>query len=836
MKLAFLYALRDLRGALASFRIVILCLILGVGAISAVQLTSDSVLSGIEKNGRSLLGGDLVIRNIYAPASAELKSWLTERKAMMTETVEARVMLANAATDDNTLVELKAVAEGYPQFGSVTTKSGNDFRALLQKQGILLDPALAERLNLKIGDRVRLGSGIFTVRDFIANEPDRTGGGMGFGIAPRAMIDTKDLASTGLLLPGSMIYYNLRVRLADPASLQAIRTDLKNKYPDATWRITDTENASPSISRFVDRLMMFLTLVGLSALLIGGLGIGNGTKAHLESRLKTIAILKSLGAPPAFIEKIYAIQIGLIAMLGTGVGLVCGAVLPYLAAPFLSQILPFEVEPQINLLSIFIPLAFGLLVSFAFTLWPLGQAIQASPLELFRVAVATLSGKPSTAYRRLIAITIGALGGLAIITAHDSSFAIWFINGAVASLFLFWLIGWLISLFSARIPAKNRPALKLALRNIYRPGNATANTLISLGLGLTVMVSVTLIEMNLRQGIAQNLPKDAPSFFFLDIQGDQKSGFEKLLAAQPTASTLKFSPNLRGRIVSVNGVPAAQALVDKSESWLLQNDRGFTYTSELPAHSTITSGEWWPADYQGPPLISVVEDVQRGFNVGPGDEITVNILGRDITAKIANTRSVNWMNLTINYAITFAPGTLETAPHSWLATVVADPSAENTIQKNLGKAYPNVSMIRLSESIEAAGSILGKIATAVRVTALVTILTGILVLSGSLAATRTQRLYDVVILKVLGISNRTLLRSFLLEFSLLGLVAGILAIFMGSVISWAVMTSLMNLGWNFYYAPVLITLTAGISLTLVIGWVITGRILSTPAAAHLRNE
>lgn len=835
MLLPLRYALKDVRGSLGSFRIVLMCLILGVGAIAAVQLTSHSVLSAIQKNGRSLLGGDLVVRNIYTPASEELRNWFSAKNAVMTETVEARVMVANTQTDDNTLVELKAVDSGYPLYGQLQADTTADPSELLRERGALLDPALRDRLELKTGDEIRIGTALFRVRGFIAHEPDRAGSSR-FGISPRVMIDKADLEETGLLQPGSMIYYNLRVRLPDPVDVKVSRTELEAAFPKAEWRITDSDNASPSITRFVERLMLFLTLVGLSALLIGGIGIGNGMKAHFETRLKTIAIFKSLGASDRLIEKIYMIQVGMITIAGTAIGVMLGAVLPYIAAPHISALLPFAVEPAITIAGVGVPVLFGLLVGFAFTLWPLGQSLATSPLELFRSAISPLTGVPAHRYRDGTIFLGGILSALAIASAQDTKFSLWFVVGATASLLAFWGAGWLMAYFAGRIKAPRHPALRLGLRNLHRPGNATANTLISLGLGLTVMISVTMIELNLREGIASNLPKDAPSFFFLDIQPDQKEGFEELLLAQPSAHTLKLSPNLRGRIVSVNGVPAAEALVDQSERWLLQNDRGFTYTSDIPAHSEITSGEWWPKDYKGPPLISVVEDVERGFGVGPGDQITVNVLGRDITATIANTRSVNWMNMTINYAITFAPGTLESAPHSWLATVVADPDRESEIQKAIGKQYPNITMIRLSESIAAAGDILGNIATAVRVTAMVAILTGVLVLSGSLAATRTQRLYDVVVLKVLGIRSRTLTQGFLLEFGILGLLAGGLSMMLGAVVSWAVMTQLMDLRWNFYALPSLLTGFAGIGLTLLIGWAITGRVLGSPAAPHLRND
>lgn len=835
MSLSLRYALKDMRGALGSLYLVLMCLILGVGSIAAVQFTSHAVLDGIHKNGRTILGGDLIVRNIYSPASDDLRSWFSDRNAEMIETIEARVMLANADTQDNSLVELKVVPNGYPQYGAFETSPPLNLHDGLKDHGIFLDQALRERLKVEPGQQVRLGNALFTVKGFITHEPDRAGGSR-FGLAPRAMISDEDAASTGLLNTGSMVYYDLRIKLPQGVDLETISQDLKTSFPNATWKVTDADNASPQIQRFVERLMVFLTLVGLSSLLIGGIGIGNGVKAHLEERLKTIAILKSLGASKNFIETLYLWQIGLITLVGTGCGILIGSILPFIAAPYISELLPFVVEPRLTLPGFIIPFTFGILTTFSFTLWPLGQAMATSPLELFRATIVRLSGKPARKFQIGTILFALILASVAIANARDTQFAIWFVFSSSACLFLFWLMGTLLSKLAGKIPANNRPALRLGLRNLYRPGNATANTLISLGLGLTVMVSITLIEMNLRQGISSNLPKDAPALFFLDIQGNQKDDFEKLLSEQESVNTIRLSPNLRGKIVSINGTPAADALKDKSESWLLQNDRGFTYESTLPAHSEITSGEWWPTNYNGPPLISVVEDVERGFGVKLGDTITVNILGRDITATIANIRSVNWMNMTINFAITFAPGTLEAAPHSWLATVVADPDQEATIQRTIGSAFPNISMIRLSDAVNSIGEILGNMATAVRVTALVAVITGILVLAGSLAASRMQRVYDVVILKVLGIKNRTLVRGFLFEFCLLGFSAGILSVLFGIGVSWAVMAFLMELKWTFFFWPVLFTLMGGVGLSIAIGWLITGSVLRSPVAPYLRND
>lgn len=829
------YALRDLRGSLKSFRIVLMCLLLGVGAIASVQFLSHSVLEAIARDGRTILGADMIVRTLNVPAPESLRTWFSERGGSMTESVEARVMLANEATQDSTLVELKAVEAGYPQYGVFQTDMGDDLPALLEGGGAVLDPGLKARLGLKTGDRIRLGEAVLNVRAFIVNEPDRAGGSR-FGIAPRAVIDKESLLASGFTRTGSMTTYDLRVKLPEGTVLKDVRAALEKDFPKNNWRLTDADNAAPRITSFIERLMIFLTLVGLSALLIGGIGIGNGTRAHLETRMKTIAILKTLGAPTKSVARIYFAQLGLMAILGTALGVMAGMGVPLAVAPMLSDLLPFAVEARVTPEGFVVPVLFGLLVSAVFALWPLGQAVETSPLALFRAGTDFTRKKPARAFRIATGLLAGLLMALAIGSARDTQFALWFVTGALACLATFWLLGRGIVAAAPKLPAPRNPALRLALRNLHRPGNATAGTLVSLGLGLTVLMSITLIELNLREGIARNLPADAPAFFFLDIQRDQKDAFEKVLSAQPSARNVLFSANLRGRIVSVNGKPAEEALIDEEERWLLRNDRGFTYTSDLPAHSEILSGAWWPADYKGPPLISVVEDVVRGFGVGVGDEITVNILGRDITARIANTRSVNWMNFTINFAITFSPGVLEAAPHSWLATVVADPAQEANIQRSLSAAFPNVTMIRLSEAVEAAGQILGNMATAVRITALAAVITGVLVLAGSLAATRTQRLYDTVVLKVLGVRSRTLLAGFLTEFGALGALAGLVSLGLGALVSWAVLTRMMDLAWHFYWGPAILTGIGGLGLTLLIGWVVTGRVLSAPAAPHLRNE
>jgi putative ABC transport system permease protein len=835
MSLSFTYALRDLRGNLRAFRIVLACLILGVAATASVLMTGASIIGSINSNGRSILGGDFVVRSLQIAFSDTVITWLEQQNARVSQTIESRVMLANKGLTQSSLVELKAIDKTYPLFGNVALDPSQNLHDALRDNGIVLEPALAQRLQINIGDKVQLGNALFTLRGLITNEPDRAGGSR-FGLAPRAMISTDALPATGFLGTGGMMNYDLRVALPTASDMPRLRDAFTSQFPSDSWRITDTNNASPQITNFVNRLMLFLSLVGLSTLLVGGVGIHAGMKTHFESRLRAIAIFKSLGASRNLITKIYLWQAGIIIALGTLIGVVIGISAPFIALPFLQTLLPFPVSPVLSLVSVVVPSLFGILTGFVFALWPLGQAVSTSALVLFRAQVVSLDSRPPRQFIVMMSALALCLMILAVATSHNPLFAGWFLLGSLFCFISFGVMGKMIALLATRVHIDNAPSLRIALRNMGRKNNATTFTLMAMGVGLTVLMTITMIEINLREAITSRLPSDAPAFFFLDIQPDQKDAFVKTLESQPSARAIRLSPNLRGRIVSVNGIPAEQALKDQSESWLLQNDRGFTYTPDLPAHSEITAGQWWPKDYAGPPLISVVDDVERGFGVKVGDQITVNILGRDITATIANIRNVDWTNFTINFAITFAPGTLESAPHSWLGTVVADPAMQNTIQQEITKNFPNVTMIKVSDAITTATTIMGNIGIAVRVAAIISILSGLLVLAATLAATRTARLYDTVILKVLGMRSGLLLRGFFIEFGLLGTLAGGLSLLLGAALSWGVMTHIMDLTWVFYPIPALGTGMAAIVLILIMGWVMTGRVLTSPAAPHLRND
>jgi putative ABC transport system permease protein len=364
---------------------------------------------------------------------------------------------------------------------------------------------------------------------------------------------------------------------------------------------------------------------------------------------------------------------------------------------------------------------------------------------------------------------------LVIGTAENPRFAAMFIVAVIGTLLLFRLGAGALMALARRLPHARRPALRLGLANLHRPGAPTPLMLVSLGVGLTVLAAIALIEGNLRRQLANEMPAAAPNFYFIDIQSDQIQAFEALARAQPGVTEIRSVPNLRARIVAVNGVPAEQVSATPETAWALRGDRGLTYAAHPPEGARLAAGEWWPADYAGPPLVSFDAQLARGWGVGVGDTITVNVLGRDITLKIASLREIAWRGLGITYVLIASPGLLSAAPHTHIATMRNDVAQEATLLRLLTDRFPNVSGIRVRDALDQVVGLLEKIGFALSAVAGITLLAGLLVLAGAVAAGQRRRIRDAVVLKTIGATRAQIRASFLVEFGLLGLTAGLLA-------------------------------------------------------------
>ena len=610
---------------------------------------------------------------------------------------------------------------------------------------------------------------------------------------------------------------------------------IKDRYPDAGWRVRGLAEAAGGIRFWLDRLTEFIGLIGLAALLVGGVGVGNAISSFLATRLHTIATLKCLGAPERLVFTTYFLQLAALALLGIAVGVVLGAAVPFLAQSMIADLLPVRARVALYLQPLATAAAFGLLVSLLFALLPLIRARRVPAATLMRGA-AVDRGRLGWRDLALIAAAAILLAGFTVFTADSRRIAGYFVLGAIGAFIAFPLLARGVMAVAARVGKPKFAALRLALANLHRPGAPTPIVMLSLGLGLTVLVATALIEGNLREQITRRIPKDAPAFFFVDIQSTQIADFEKAIAAVSGAGPLDKVPSLRGRIVKIAGKPVSEVKVPSDARWAVDSDRGVTYSAKPPEGSRIVAGEWWPADYSGPQLVSFDAELARAFGIGLGDSITVNVLGRDIDARIASLRRIEWQTLSINFVFVFSPGLLDKAPHTFLATVKATPQAEDEIFNVVTDRFPNVTVIRIRDAIETASDVLGNIGLATRLIGLLSILAGILVLAGAMLATQRRRIHEAVVMKVLGATRARIAGIFAWEFAALGLATALAALGVGTLGAWLVVSRLMRLDWTFLPAVAVAVALGAMALTLAFGLAGTLAALRQRPLALLRNE
>ena len=833
------FALRELRGGLGGFIVFLACIALGVAAIAAVGSVSRAMTDGLARQGQSILGGDIAFTLVQRQATPEERAFL-EKQGAISEIASLRGMARLADGSDQTLVEIKAVDGAYPLYGSLKADNGIDPMAALHAGSALADPELFSRLGLKIGDTVQVGTAKLTLAGEIADEPDKLATGLGFG--PRLLISRTTLESTGLVQPGSLVQWSYRLRLPDgsPDSAVVDLVEAANQaLPKAGWQVRSRDDASPGLKRNISQFAQYLTLVGLAALIVGGVGVANAVGAFMEVKRPVIATLRSLGAPGGLITRLYLIQILLIALLGVVIGLAIGALVPVVALRFLVDVLPVGAETGFYPGALGYAALFGLLTALTFALVPLGRAGDIAPTALFRDASAFGKARPRLAFLAAAILSATVLAGLAILLAHDRRIAFYFVVGVAASFLLLRLVAWAVTALARRAPRLASAEWRLAIANIHRPGALTGSVVLSLGLGLTVLVTIALIDGNLHRQLTQSLPDRAPSFFFLDVQNSEAPAFVDFLEKEIPGATVESVPMLRGRIVALNQTPADQATPTPDVAWVLKGDRGVTFSATIPSNSRLSAGEWWAADYTGPPLVSMEAGVARGLGLTTGDTVTVNVLGREITATIANLREVEWESLAINFVLVFSPSTFAGAPYSVLATLAqsgpADPAAEAKLMRDAGTAFPSVTAIRVREALDRISSILDQLMLAIRVASSIALAASVLVLAGALAAGHRQRLYDAVILKTLGATRGQLLKAFGLEYGLLGLATAFFAVLAGSLAAWGVVAGVMGQPFAVFPMTALVAAFVAVALTIGLGLAGTWRLLGQKAAPVLRN-
>ena len=822
-------ARRDLNAGFRGLRLLFVCLVLGVTTLATIGSLTAGITAELAARGRVILGGDVEIAMTQREMAASEKAAVA-KLGRLSETVRTRAM-ARAGDDRATLTELKGVDRAYPLYGTLRLAGGAAGRPLNADE-VLIDRNLAERLSLTPGAQVRYGEARFTVRDVIAEEPDRVG--EGFTLGPVAIVSLDGLRRTQLLLPGSL--FESKYRLALPATLapaQAVAA-LKARFGGAAWEYKDRDRAAPGANRFFERMGQFLSLIGLAALVIAGIGVGNGVASYLQIKRGGIATLKILGATSRDIARIYLMQIGAVAALAVALGLVLGALLPIVIVAGLGDLLP--VSPSVGLYPgpLALSAAYGLLIALAFALPPLARARRLPAAAQFRAVVDSAGGIDARTAAG-VALAGGAVVALAVGTAREPIFAASVLASVAGVLLLLLGIGWAIGRASRAIPRPRRPLLRLALTNLHRPGAQTSALVVALGLALTLFVTLAAIQTSLASEITRSVPRRAPNQFVLDVPSGERARFIDIVRAAAPDVRMNVVPTLRGTITGYGATRVADLKQLPEGAWFLRGERGVTYSATLPEGSDLAAGRWWPKDYAGPPLVSLDGKAAATMGVGVGDMLSVSVLGREIPARIASLREVHWETLGFNYILVFSPNALAAAPHTLTATLTMDPGREGAVSRALLAAFPSASIIAVGEVIGQVRTILDQMATAIVLSASVAILAGIAVLVGAIAASRQARSYDSVILKTLGATRGQILGAQAIEYGLLAGVLAAVAMILGLSAAWFVIVRLFQFGWAPDWAVVLGTLGGGAVLTLGIGLLGSLPLMSVRPAQALRG-
>ena len=835
--LAWHFARCEIRGSVARFRVFLAALMLGVAAIGAVGSVAEAMRAGIDNNARSLLGGDFELSSLHIPPAENLLEFASAAGAR-SDIIQMRAMLGRKQTQNQPaarkLVELKAVDTAYPLVGEVTLSPDMGLANALADKGAIAAPALLAALDLDIGDTATLGEITVTIRASLTAEPDQSISFVGFG--PRLIIGADTLKASGLQQEGAFISYKMRLRLQDTSRIPAIEAGLAERVEGSYVRLRTLASAGAGFERFVERAELFLMLVGLTALLIGGLGVSGAVRAWLLSRMNVIATLKCLGASSKLIFRVYILQVMVIASLGVGAGVLIAGLTPFLTANFFAAYVNVPIMTDLYARPLLLAAGFGMLTTFVFAVWPLSRTRHIRAAHLFRSLMQMPSGRPSpTAFTAVMGGVIGLLA-LAVLATGNFFLSLSFMVAALISMGLLYLLAGAVLFGLRRMKPPRYVPAHLALSAITRKGSPLQSIMIAFGLGLSVLVAVISSQHNLMSQLSSRAAEDAPDWFFIDIQPQQIGPFLALVDNISSDTIIEKTPMLRGRVTALNDVPASQTNKDLESAWILRGDRALTWQAEPPIGATITRGEWWPADYKGTPLLSITENMARDYSLAIGDSVTLNILGRKITAKIANARKIQWESFRINFVFIMTPGALDGAPHSWLATTRSpDTNLASQIEKQVTAEFNNISAVSVSDAVQTVEKILSLLGTAIQMTAIVTLLSGLAVLAGSVANSEAQRFTDSMILKILGARRVDIIIAWILEYSLLAILTGLVAIIIGSATSYALISFFIGAEFMFNLPLVALTAFSGAGATICLGLAGAMRTLGSKPAPFLRE-
>ncbi len=830
---AWTIARRDLSARFRGLRLLLVCLFLGVGALAAIGTLTGAIGKELSTRGRAILGGDVEV-SVWQRSATDAERAAFARQGQVSGGYRMQAMAR--AGDLAAPIELKAVDQAWPLVGRLTLKDGRSVGAPAEGE-VWIAQGAADRLGIGPGAALSIGTLTLKVGGIIADEPDRLS--EGFALGPVVIAHQDAPAKAGLTAPGAMYRAKYRIALPAAADPEQVVDSLKQQFPSSGFELRTRERAAPGAERFVARMGDFLILVGLAALVIAGIGIGGGVSSYLEARRGAVATLKVLGATSGDIARIYLLQIGAAAVIGSVAGLAAGVLVTPLLAKALGQLLPVASGFTLDPWALLRAALFGLLVATVVAPPPLRAARRFPAMALFRARVTPLASRWRDA---VLPVTLGVAGivVLSLIGSRQPEMVLGFLGGAAALLLLLGGLGWAIRALAARLPRPERPLLRIALSNLHRPGAQTGALVTALGFGLAAFVLLAAIQTSLDANIQSRVPQRAPDYFVLDVPRDRADEFRQTVQREAPGATVRTVPALRGSILAYGPADRMIRVSEMKEipenAWPLRGERGLTYSADIPEGNVITAGQWWPKDYSGEPLVSIDERLADVLDLKVGDQLTIGLLGVGRTAKIASFRRIDWDSLGFNYVFVFSPNALADAPHNLAAMIdLPNDAQRGGMLRTLVRNFPSSSVIEVGGVLTQARDLLRQVSLAILAAASVAVLAGIAVLLGAIAAARASRIYDNVILRVLGASRRQLLGLQLAEYALLAAVLAGVALALGTGTAWLVVVKLFEFDWLPNWPIVFATLGLGLALVIVFALAASLPLLRAKPARALRE-
>ncbi len=772
---------------------------LGVAALVSINSFRSNVTDAIHTESRGLLGADLELRSLrpFPDTIRKLLDSLAASGIPISNASDFASMALARRSLKTRMVEVRAMSGDFPYYGTIETEPPGRWLSLQTDRLALVDPSVLVHLDARVGDTLSIGKASFVIDGLISRMPGQFDFMTAFG--GRVYIPGQFVEETGLLATGSRNVHRVFLKFAEDQTLDEFLDANRELLRDQQIRYDTAQERENDFTESISIMSRFLGLVGLVALLLGGIGVASAVHVFVRSKLATVAVLRCIGAPQSTVFSIYLLQAGLLGLIGSAVGVLIGVAVQASLPSVLRSFLPLDVTMSVEWPTLLGGLGIGAWVAIMFTLMPLLEVRTVSPLQALRREFE--SSRSSSKIRMVaFAAVVGTMAALSVWQAPNSVTGIAFAFALAVTTALLWLFAWTAMRVTKKFfPKRSTYFIRQGIANLYRPHNQTVAVTLAVGFGVFLIVTLYVVQRNLLSQLAVEAAPDRPTLVLFDIQTDQREGVERILTGRglPIIGTTPIVP---ARISHLNGRATSEILSDTTERrparWALTREYRNTYRDTLVRSERVVEGELW-GDGNGTPRISIERDLARQLDVGIGDHITWDVQGVPIETVITSLREVDWARLEPNFFVVFEPGPLDEAPKTFVSLTRAESAAERAgLQRDVVLAFPNVVAMDLAALQDAIESIVGSVAMAIRFMALFSIASGMIVLVGAIATSRFQRIRESVLLRTLGARRQLIGRILLTEYTTLGLLAGLTGTALGVLAGWTAVTFMFRLAFE----------------------------------------